>query len=80
MSDASDGHLENFIHTGRTGRRNAMPHIHDEKHANTSTGGLPDCLEGLTCKDSDESKSDTACGGSSPGASSKPEEEKKEKS
>ena len=37
-----------FIATGRTGRRNAMPDILNE-HAATTTADLPESLEKLSC-------------------------------
>lgn len=41
--------LEDFVNTGRTGRRNAVPDILDEKTASVSTGGLPFDMEKLNC-------------------------------
>lgn len=43
--------LEEFIATGRTGRRNAMPDILDSQKAAVSTGGLPFDMEKLNCSD-----------------------------
>ena len=43
------GSLEEFIATGRTGRRNAMPDILDSQKAAVSTGGLPFDMEKLNC-------------------------------
>lgn len=36
-----------FLVTGRTGRRNAMPDILDPPHAGTTTAGLPERLQQL---------------------------------
>lgn len=43
--------MEDFIATGRTGRRNAMPDILDSEKAAVSTGGLPFEMEKLNCSD-----------------------------
>ena len=75
MSHANDAHLDEFIKTGRTGRRNALPDILNDKHSMTSTGGLPTCLDNLTFKD--EKKSDTACGGDESKPDVKPDDEDK---
>lgn len=48
------GTLEEFIASGRTGRRNAMPDILDEQKAAVGTGGLAFDMEKMNC--SDESK------------------------
>lgn len=40
--------IHDFLTTGRTGRRNAMPDILNE-HAKSSTADLPEKLEQLTC-------------------------------
>jgi hypothetical protein len=62
MTDVDSKSVEDFISSGRVGRRNALPDILDEKVANTDTSALPSKLEKLTCSDEDESKkSDTAC-------------------
>ncbi|KAL7646241.1 UNVERIFIED_CONTAM: hypothetical protein RMT77_003150 [Armadillidium vulgare] len=53
---------EQFIATGRTGRRNAVPDIHDEAVATTSTADLPDVLQKLTCGEG-TSKDDSGGGG-----------------
>ena len=49
MTNAEDPDLNEFISSGRAGRRNALPDILDANHANTSTGGLPDDLSKLRC-------------------------------
>lgn len=41
--------LEEFISSGRTGRRNAMADILDSKHASTSTAGIDLDMSGLKC-------------------------------
>lgn len=41
--------LEEFITSGRTGRRNAMADILDSKHASTSTAGLDLDMSSLKC-------------------------------
>ena len=43
------GPLEEFIATGRTGRRNAMPDILDEQKAAVGTGGLAFDMEKMNC-------------------------------
>ncbi|CAG0887991.1 unnamed protein product [Cyprideis torosa] len=40
---------EDFLSTGRTGRRNALPDIKDGSVATTSTAELPDILGNLSC-------------------------------
>ncbi|XP_045181820.1 cAMP-dependent protein kinase inhibitor alpha-like [Mercenaria mercenaria] len=44
--------VEDFIASGRTGRRNAMPDILDSQHAAVGTGGLAEGMEKLNCSDS----------------------------
>ena len=41
--------LEDFIATGRTGRRNAMPDILDSQKASVGTGSLQFDMEKLNC-------------------------------
>lgn len=41
--------VEDFIASGRTGRRNAMPDILDSKRAGVGTGGLAEGMEKLNC-------------------------------
>lgn len=51
MEGAGDGQgdaTSEFIASGRTGRRNAMPDILNE-HAATTTADLPEALEKLSC-------------------------------
>ncbi|XP_052763153.1 cAMP-dependent protein kinase inhibitor alpha-like isoform X1 [Mya arenaria] len=43
--------LEEFIASGRTGRRNAMPDILHSNHAGVGTGGLAEDMEKLNCSD-----------------------------
>lgn len=53
MEGERDGHEDattEFIATGRTGRRNALPDILSS-HASTSTADLPAALEKLSCSD-----------------------------
>ncbi|XP_045137711.1 cAMP-dependent protein kinase inhibitor gamma-like [Portunus trituberculatus] len=60
-----------FIATGRTGRRNAMPDILSD-HAATTTADLPEALDKLSCSDSGGAAGAVgggATGGSSDGAS-----------
>lgn len=62
MTDVGAVGLDEFIASGRTGRRNALPDIRDEKLAATDTSSLPNDLAKLQCRDDDEAtKSDTAC-------------------
>lgn len=44
--------LDDFVNSGRTGRRNAVADILDEKAAKVSTGGLPFDMEKLNCSGS----------------------------
>lgn len=48
--------LEEFITSGRTGRRNAMADILDSKHASTSTAGLDLDMSALKCSDENKSQ------------------------
>ena len=41
-----------FVRTGRTGRRNALPDIMAMGHANVSTAGLSEVLENFTMSSS----------------------------
>ena len=41
--------LEEFIASGRTGRRNAMPDILNENHAGVTTAGLAENMGKLNC-------------------------------
>lgn len=43
--------MEDFLSTGRTGRRNAMPDILDEQKAAVGTGSLQFDMEKLNCSD-----------------------------
>lgn len=47
-NQATSPAFDDFLQTGRTGRRNAMPDITAE-NAGISTASLPDSLEKLTC-------------------------------
>jgi len=42
-----DVEIQSFVRTGRTGRRNAMPDVLSEKHANVSTAGLAEVLDSI---------------------------------
>ena len=55
MSENGNGEndpVQDFLTTGRAGRRNALPNILSE-HALTSTADLPDQLMGLSTKGND---------------------------
>lgn len=43
--------LNEFVASGRTGRRNALPDILNAQHASVGTGGLAEGLEKLNCSD-----------------------------
>ncbi|XP_078333358.1 uncharacterized protein LOC111133130 [Crassostrea virginica] len=58
--------LEEFISSGRTGRRNAMADILDSKHASTSTAGIDLDMSGLKCSEDNKSQNDQS---NSPGSS-----------
>ncbi|XP_014670790.1 PREDICTED: uncharacterized protein LOC106811603 [Priapulus caudatus] len=51
--------LELFLHSGRTGRRNAITSV-DDDNASLSTAGLPAALDKLTCSEGDESAGNDA--------------------
>lgn len=40
--------IDDFVRTGRTGRRNALPDVLSLGHANVTTAGLPEVLENFT--------------------------------
>ena len=55
MSDAEVAqNMEEFSSSGRTGRRNALPDILDEKHTGTSTAGIAEGLEKMQCSGKNE--------------------------
>jgi len=62
MTDVDKKGLEEFIVSGRSGRRNALPDILDDNHAATATSELPYEMSKLQCsdKESEDEKSDTA--------------------
>lgn len=55
--------LQNFVNTGRTGRRNALADVLDAQHAAVGTGEVTFDMSKLKCpSEEDESKkSDQAC-------------------
>ena len=57
-------HLEDFLNTGRTGRRNAVPDLVDDRNAAVTTADLPGALEKLSCGEgtSSASSSSSSCG------------------
>src|SRR3989442_888764 len=48
-SDTPPEEIGDFLQTGRTGRRNALPDILDEKTGHASTAELPCQMEKLSC-------------------------------
>lgn len=81
MTDDSGAAFEKFCSTGRIGRRNALPDILDEKHANVGTCEISDSLTKLKCKeDNESSKSDTACAKGAEGCEDKDNDTKNDKS
>lgn len=51
MVSTSGEHLDDFLNTGRTGRRNAVPDIGTDPGATVSTADLPKALDKLSCND-----------------------------
>ena len=49
MTNVDPPVLEDFIASGRTGRRNALPDILDEKHSETGTADMTLSLDKLQC-------------------------------
>lgn len=47
-NQATSPAFDDFLQTGRTGRRNALPDIHEE-NATVSTASLPESLQKLSC-------------------------------
>ncbi|CAI9722070.1 cAMP-dependent protein kinase inhibitor alpha-like isoform X3 [Octopus vulgaris] len=55
MTDVDvNSHLQDFIASGRTGRRNALTNIIQDGLSKVSTGDLPYELEKLKCTDDDQ--------------------------
>jgi len=59
---AGPEHLENFLNTGRTGRRNAVPDLVGDRNVAVTTAGLPEALDKLTCGEGTSSSSSSQCG------------------
>ncbi|KAF2348854.1 cAMP-dependent protein kinase inhibitor [Trinorchestia longiramus] len=57
--------VSDFIATGRTGRRNAVPDIRDDQQV--ATGDLPDVLSKLSCEDAGASTSAAGSGSAAVG-------------
>ena len=53
--------VDDFVRTGRTGRRNALPDVFAVGHANVTTAGLPEVLENFSISSSTQ----PACNGTS---------------
>ncbi|KAK3576920.1 hypothetical protein CHS0354_017598 [Potamilus streckersoni] len=51
--------LQDFLATGRTGRRNALPDILDEQKASINTGSLAFDMNKLSCSDDKGNTSST---------------------
>ncbi|GBN31112.1 hypothetical protein AVEN_58607-1 [Araneus ventricosus] len=64
-NQATSPAFDDFLQTGRTGRRNALPDIRAENAA-ISTASLPDSLQKLTCSDL---QMDSTCSAQNSGAS-----------
>ncbi|GFS51774.1 cAMP-dependent protein kinase inhibitor gamma [Nephila pilipes] len=62
-NQATSPAFDDFLQTGRTGRRNAMPDIRADNAA-ISTASLPDSLQKLSCSDL---QMDTSCSGQATG-------------
>ncbi|OWF34971.1 uncharacterized protein LOC110443520 [Mizuhopecten yessoensis] len=56
MTEVEMSHLEEFVNTGRTGRRNAMADIQDEQNNSVSTAPITFDMDKLSCHDSSDSK------------------------
>lgn len=62
--------VDNFVRTGRTGRRNALPDVFSVGHASVTTAGLPEVLENFTIGSSTQPNNGT------PVAQNQPQAEK----
>ncbi|KAF7493638.1 hypothetical protein SSS_04321 [Sarcoptes scabiei] len=62
--------VDEFLNTGRTGRRNALGDILDENTAHLSTSALPDQLSSLTFSNDQSTSSNPIC--QQPSTSSSP--------
>ena len=52
--------VDNFVRTGRTGRRNALPDVFAAGHAEVTTAGLPEVLENFSIGSSTQPSNDTS--------------------
>jgi hypothetical protein len=49
MTDVEIATMDDFVASGRTGRRNALPDILESKHISVGTGGISFDMEKLNC-------------------------------
>lgn len=52
--------FDEFLQTGRTGRRNALPDILDKDKATVGMGELPSDLDKLSCSDASQAGASTS--------------------
>ena len=52
--------VDDFVRTGRTGRRNALPDVFAVGHVNVTTAGLPEVLENFAIGPSTQSTTNGA--------------------
>ena len=64
--------IDDFVRTGRTGRRNALPDVLAMEHANITAAGLPEVLENFTIGSSTQTNHGTQ------GSQTQPQAEKME--
>ena len=60
--------VDDFVRTGRTGRRNALPDVFAVGHANVTTAGLPEVLENFSIGSSTQADSGASSSQSQPQA------------
>ncbi|XP_060065550.1 uncharacterized protein LOC132545890 [Ylistrum balloti] len=56
MTEIECSHLEEFVNSGRTGRRNAMADIQSDQNNTVSTAPITFEMDKLSCHDSPDSK------------------------
>ncbi|RWS25344.1 hypothetical protein B4U80_10357 [Leptotrombidium deliense] len=54
MNSTTVVEIDDFLQTGRTGRRNAVPDIKDDPNTKVTTADLPLELQKLTCSETSD--------------------------
>ncbi|XP_069106360.1 cAMP-dependent protein kinase inhibitor gamma-like isoform X2 [Argopecten irradians] len=56
MTEVECSHMEDFVNTGRTGRRNALADIQEDQNSAVSTAPITFDMDKLSCHDSSSSQ------------------------